>query len=223
MHNGYGFKQIHYSAEPAQVLTTDLPCRFFRNRQGAKFYGLVHEHPETEMGKAITYSIVRPEVEFLHGGYTDEKTRRERFYRNFPLVVKDKEKYPDRHLNRFLYLRDLAQGIMFEKEQMGGGGTAEHLERAQHAVDEYEKMVKDRSGYIGNRLLLDALPYYDFCVETLGKGFRADVDLGLSHEAAPDLGNKAKFNSRFHSVEFFRTFINSLLEESTKRYEAKHL
>ncbi len=113
MHNGYGFGQVHYSVGPEQVLTTDFPCRFFRNRQGIRFYGVVHEHPETQMGKAVTHSVVRPEVKFLHCGYVDEEARRKRYQRNLPLLMRDREKYPDRELNQFLYLRDILWTLLF--------------------------------------------------------------------------------------------------------------
>jgi 2-polyprenyl-3-methyl-5-hydroxy-6-metoxy-1,4-benzoquinol methylase/glycosyltransferase involved in cell wall biosynthesis len=223
MHNGYGFKQIHYSSEPPQVLSTDMPCRFFRNHRGTKFFGVVHEHPEDAIGKAVAFSIVRPEIEFLHNGYVDEETRRERFRRNYPLVLRDMDEHPDRKLNQFLMLRDLAQAIHFEREQMGGQIAEHHMAQAQKAVDMFEKMVSERGGYVGNRMLIDALPYYSACVEVLGIGFTASFKLQYQHPAAPDLGAMAEASARFHSADFHAKFITSLIQEATAKYGSKYI
>lgn len=223
MHNGFGFKQVHYACDPAQVISTDMPCRFFRNHQGVKFYGVVHEHPEHEIGKAVKFSIVRPEVEFLHNGYVDEETRRARYRRNYPLVLRDREVYPERQLNQFLIMRDWAQGIMFEQEQMGGGVAPHHIDRAEQGVALYESMVRNRSGYIGNRLLIDCLPYYSLCVQILGTGFDAQFSLKHTLDTAPDLGTQAEGSARFHSREFYLAFIGSLLEEATGKYGSKYI
>ena len=223
MHNGYGFKQVHYSADPAQVLNTDMPCRFFRNRRGVKFYGVVHEHPETEPGKGVPFSIVRPEVEFLHSGYVDEETRRSRYYRNFPLVLRDFEKYPERKINWFLMIRDLAQGIVFERQQMRGGLAQHHLDNAQKGVDLFVKMTKNRGGHIGNRMLVDCLPYYSACVETLGIGFVADFKMGITLDAAPDMSASAESAARFHNPAFFVEFITSIIQEATAKHGSKYI
>lgn len=226
MHNGYGFKQIHYSAQPAQVLTTDLPCRFFRNYQGVKFYGLVHEHPETELGKAVTFSMVRPEVEFLHAGYTDEATRRKRYRRNLPLVLKDVDKHPTRTLNRFLLLRDIAQGISFEREQMGGGVAQHHIEQARKGVEVFERLLdahEKKQGNVPCRLLVDAVQYYSLCVEVLGGGFNAAYSNKVVKSEAPDLSSDIAFSGVFHSSGFYQRFVCALIQESTSKYENRYL
>lgn len=223
MHDGYGFKQVHYSIDPAQVLSTDMPCRMFRNRKGVKFFGLVHEHPETEVGKAVPFSVVRPEVEFLHAGYVNEEVRRARYRRNYPLVLRDFEKYPERRINWFLMLRDLAQGIVFEREQMAGGIAEHHLKTAQRGVDLFTKMVRNRGGHVGNRMLIDALPYYGACVETLGTGFGVDFKLGVALDGAPDLSTNAQAQARFHDQKFYVEFLTGIIEEATAKYGSKYL
>lgn len=223
MHDGYGFKQVHYAIDPAQVLSTDMPCRMFRNRKGVRFYGLVHEHPEFEIGKAVPFSIVRPEVEFLHAGYVDEEVRRQRYRRNYPLVLRDFEKYPERKINWFLMLRDMAQGIVFEREQMRGGIAQHHLETAKRGVDLYVKMVRNRGGHVGNRMLIDALPYYGACVETLGTGFTVDFKLGVALDGAPDLSANAQAQARFHDKAFYVEFLTGIIEEATAKYGSKYL
>jgi glycosyltransferase involved in cell wall biosynthesis/2-polyprenyl-3-methyl-5-hydroxy-6-metoxy-1,4-benzoquinol methylase len=220
MHNGFGFGQVHYSVGPEQVLTTDYPCRFFRNRQGIKFYGVVHEHPETEMGKAVTHSIVRPEVKFLHCGYIDEDARRKRYQRNLPLLMRDREKYPDRELNKYLYLRDLAQGMMFEQEQMGGRVAPEHIGRAKEGIRIFEDLVATTQHI---RMISDAMPYYTHCVVTSGGGFESEITIKVANPQAPALAVNTSIKGAFHSREFFRTLANRFIEEPIKHYEDRYL
>jgi glycosyltransferase involved in cell wall biosynthesis/2-polyprenyl-3-methyl-5-hydroxy-6-metoxy-1,4-benzoquinol methylase len=219
LHEGYGCAQIHYSLDPAQVLTTDYPCRFYRNHRDIRFYGLVHEHPEKILGQAIPSSVMRPEVKFLHGGYRDEETRRLRYQRNLPLLLRDREAYPDRKLNKFLWLRDLAQGMIFEQEQMGGRVAPDHEARAQSGIDVFESLIEGSPP----RMISDAMPYYSHCVATLGKGFEAKIEVNTMCPTAPDLAAKFSLAGRFHNRKFYQRVAAHLLEESTKEYEGRYL
>lgn len=218
-HDAFGFPQVHYSADPDQVLTTDFPCRLFRNRKGIKFYGVVHEHPEIEPGKAIPRSALRHDVKFLHSGYVDEETRRARYMRNLPLLHRDLEKYPERGLNRFLWLRDIAQGLMFEHEQTRGQVIEGQRERAQEGVKLYEQII-DKDPV---RMAVDSLRYYTHCVETLGVGLEAEIDYTVGTAAAPDLGCKMHFKSRFFSRDHYTKLMRKIEEEATRHYESKYL
>lgn len=218
MHPAIGFPQMHYSVDPPGVLTTDFPCRLFRNNRGIKFYGLVHEHPEVEVGKAIPHATIRHDVKFLHCGYVDETVRRQRFHRNLPLVLKDVETYPARRLNNFLLLRDLAQGIVFEQEQVGGT-LQEHLVRAQRGIEVFEKILEHEPV----RLIVDAMRYYSACVMVLGKGFDAKVGITTIKQEAPDLKVDLSVEGRFYSREHFNRLINRIHQEATKHYESEYL
>ena len=219
LHEGYGCAQIHYSLDPAQVLTTDYPCRFYRNHRDIRFYGLVHEHPEKIIGQAIPSSVMRPEVKFLHGGYMDEETRRLRYQRNFPLLMRDREAYPARKLNSFLWLRDLAQGMIFEQEQMGGRVAPDHEARALSGIKVFESLIEGSPP----RMISDAMPYYSHCVATLGTGFEAKIEVNTLCPGAPDLAAKFSLAGRFHSRKFYQRVAAHLLEESTKEYEGRYL
>lgn len=218
-HKAFGFPQIHYSTNPPGVLTTDFPCRLFRNRAGIQFYGLVHEHPEIEPGKAIPRSAIRHDVQFLHNGYVDEETRRKRYQRNLPLLHRDLAKYPGRGLNRFLWLRDIAQGLMFEHEQTQGQVIEGQQERAREAVALWEQIVeKDPI-----RMAIDSLKYYSHCVETLGGGFQAELSYKVGTQTAPDLACNMQFNGRFASVKHYELLMNKIHQEATRHYESKYL
>lgn len=219
MHNGYGFPQVHYSADPDQVLTTDYPCRLFRHNRGARFYGVVHEHPETRLGEAITWSLVRHELKFLHSGYVDEETRRKRFERNLPLLIRDRAKYPTRQLNGFLMLRDIAQGLMFEHQQTGAM-PHRYVERAREGIRLMEEMVATAPQI---RMIVDSMQYYSQCVAVLGGGFDAEVNVKTTNPTAPDLAMALDLKARFHSKEFYFKVVDKLSHEGAKLYEDHYL
>lgn len=221
MHQGYGLPQVHYSADPDKVLTTDFPCRFFRNHRGVQFYGYVHEHPETVMGEAVKWSIVRGDVKFLHMGYVDEETRRKRFYRNFPLLQKDIEKYPtERPLNRFLKLRDIAQSIMFDSEKTGGAIFEHHIKLAKEGIAVMEELVEKPHP----KMVLDAMDYYSACVAASQlPAFDAEVSIKTVKHEAQSLNVGMVIKGKFHSREFFFKMIERFSKESTKQYEDRYL
>jgi len=218
-HNGYGFAQIHYSADPPQVLTTDYPCRMFRNHKGVQFHGFVHEHPETKMGEAVKYSIARPEVKFLHSGYVDEETRRGRFRRNLPLLMRDRAENPERTLNKFLAIRDIAQGLVFELEQTGGRPMPDHAERGREGITIMEQIAAEPQ----LKMLVDAMPYYSQCVVSSGvTGFDVDVSVKVDRPDAPGTAASMGLKGKFHSRDFFSQVINKFATESTKVYESRY-
>ncbi len=218
-HNGYGWPQIHYSVDPEQVLTTDYPCRLFRNRIGVKFYGFVHEHPELGIGNAIPWSLVRQEMKFLHHGYYDEETRQARFRRNLPLLMRDVAEYPtQRPLNKFLYLRDTAQSIQFDARARGGF-TAEHMQQAWQGI----RIMEDIAKMPQIKMIADSMQYYSLCVASLNIGFDAELTMKTKHPQAPDLAASLNFNGRFHSREFFESLVNKFTLESIKYYDDPHL
>lgn len=218
-HDGYGFPQIHYSCNPPQVLTTDYPCRLFRNKVGIKFYGAVHEHPEIAAGQAIPTGVIKHDIQFLHAGYVDEETRRKRFQRNLPLLYRDRQENPDRGLNRFLWLRDTAQSLMFEHEQTGGHIVEGQKERAAEGIKLFGEMIdKDTP-----RMLIDALPYYSHCVVTTGGGFESEVSYAGMTSAAPDLAVRLNFKGQFHSRDYLFRLTRKIQEEATKFYEDHYL
>ena len=220
MHNGYGSAQVHYSVNPDQVLTTDFPCRFFRNGIGVKFYGYVHEHPEQKLGEAIPWSIVRPEMKFLHCGYFDEETRRRRFERNLPLLMRDVAEYPtERPLNQFLHLRDLAQGVRFEIERFGQPNPG-YQDKCMLGIDIMEKII-DHDKFSA-KMVADAVQYYSMCVASLNTGFDASVTIKASHPQAPELAVNINLQGRFHTRAFYEKLVNKINQESTKLYEERY-
>jgi glycosyltransferase involved in cell wall biosynthesis/SAM-dependent methyltransferase len=175
-YNGYAIMQHHFGAEPAGLLKTDLPVRLFRNKKGIRFFGCVHEHPEIEINEGLGKVITLPDVSIMHTGYETEAVRRVRFQRNFPLMRKDREKYPDRILGKFLWLRDLSHIIRYEMEQNGGVITPNIRNNALEIIDIWRWMVDKKQ----SRLVVDSMPYYSHAVQMLGGGIQYTFASGAS-------------------------------------------
>jgi 2-polyprenyl-3-methyl-5-hydroxy-6-metoxy-1,4-benzoquinol methylase/glycosyltransferase involved in cell wall biosynthesis len=215
--DAWAMKQVHYSTMPPQVLTTDVPARLFRKDRGIRFYGVVHEHPEQTLGKAVEHTNVCDDVMFAHYGYIDERTRRKRYNRNLPLLVRDLKKHPNRLLNKFLYLRDIAQGLGFEFEQGIQPPDAER--RALKGCELFEELVETAPAV---RMIVDSMQFYSICNEILGRGFDVTIDMSSSKPGVPELSSKQNIRARFHSREVYLAVLNRLVKETTKHYDSRY-
>ena len=218
--DAFSLPQVHYSVNPQQVLTTDHPCRLFRRSSGARFYGVVHEHPEVEMGKAIPFTVMRSDVQFLHGGYVDEETRRQRYRRNLPLLQRDAQENNGRGLVRFLLLRDVAQGIAFDQEWRGHA-TPVHAEQAQRGIVLFEEMLESSESL---RMVIDAVQYYSACVTASGqRAFDADFTIKTVNPTAPDLSCSTQVSAKFCSTAHYKRLLQRISEEAIAKYDDKYL
>ncbi len=177
--NAYMTKQHHFAAEPAGVIKTDLPCRFFRNNRGIEFYGIVHEHPEVELNKGVPNVMLLEDIAITHNGYDTEETRRKRFARNWPLMLRDREKYPTRQLGRFLWVRDLVHIGRYALEKSNGNMTQEVINYAQDAV----KLWREFAASNDYRMTTDSLPYYSEAVNWLTQGQGIDFAVSMGSRA----------------------------------------
>ena len=178
-YNGYAIKQHHYAVEPPALFQTDLPVRLFRNHRGIRFFGFVHEHPEQEMNKGLGKIMVIEDAAIMHTGYSTELIRRGRFSRNWPLMQKDREKYPERLLGKFLWMRDLSHYNRYLFEQTGGRAiTPEMMQNAQVAIDMWRELIQAKH----LRMAIDGLIYYSHAVDlvTRGQGIKYCVDMAFS-------------------------------------------
>jgi 2-polyprenyl-3-methyl-5-hydroxy-6-metoxy-1,4-benzoquinol methylase/glycosyltransferase involved in cell wall biosynthesis len=217
--NAFAISQHHMSQKPAACITTDFPARLFRRDSGARFYGVVHEHPEVEMGKAIPHTQQLHDVTILHYGYTDENARRTRFSRNFPLLMKDIEKHPKRTLNKFLYLRDLSQGIVFEGESTGGV-SQRMMDSAHKVVKLFDEMIDENPML---RMTLDAVPYYSTASATLGGGFTAMIRIETKKDELPGMKAAVDIEGRFHNREIYTKLLARIAQETTVNYDAAYI
>lgn len=214
---GYMVAQHHFSIHPLGVLKTDFPVRLFRNFEGTKFFGRVHEHPEKELNKGVGLALPAANFCLSHDSYEDEEVRRRRFHRNISLLVRDREELPDRRLGKFLWIRDLAQMSTFELEQ-GSNLTTDMIERAKKGIKLWEELLNDKA----LRMCIDSLPYYSTFSKMLGEGFNysSKFDTSLAEDLNYEKG--IEITGTFHSKKHLNKLLTQLLDEKVKDYGSKY-
>jgi hypothetical protein len=219
-YDAYAIKQHHYAVEPEGVIKTDFPCRLFRRREGVRFYGLVHEHPERGLNRGFGHVLLLPDVAICHAGYDTEEVRRRRFRRNLPLMLRDRELYPERLLGKFLWIRDLAHLNRYAWEQ-GGRLTEAMRRRAEEAVRLWRELLAQGQ----SRMAVDALPYYSEAVQILsgeGIGFQFSLaaargGLGDTHGHPP-----AAISGRFLDSADIHRLTEALVRERTQIFDERY-
>lgn len=217
MHQAYCIPQMHFSINPPQVLTVDLPSRIFRRNGKLKFYGRVHEHPEIAPGEAIPTATARGELAFAHNGYITEDKRRERYFRNLPLLLRDIEDHPDRLLNKFLLIRDLAQGVGFELQSNGMRPLPDHRARCERVIALWQELLASEKPV--TRMLIDSLQYYTMAAEVIGGWFEANVAL---HVAKAPADTKLNVQAKFVHIDDFTQLLQRLSKEATANYDSRY-
>jgi len=216
---GYPLPQTHFSINPLQVLTTDYPVRLFRNNSNVRFYGVVHEHPETEFNKGMGVAFIQNTPVFSHNGYMTEAVRRGRFDRNFPLMQRDREKYPDRILGKFLWVRDVAHACQFHLEESQGQIIPEMVEVAREAIQIWEELMKTDQ----IRMIEDSMQYYSVLAQVLGSDITFGIRMGVSKlNGGVNLLTEKETNCRFLSMEHVKLYATKMVNEKVKGYETKH-
>lgn len=218
-YSGYAVALRHFTMEPAGLMRTDLPTKLFRNNIGIKFFGMVHEHPEINLNEGLGYVGRSNDIELSHFAYITEEVRRSRFVRNYGLMKRDREIFPDRLLGKWLWVRDTAQTCRWELENNGGMLT-DNMERSiRHSIDLWKEVVDS-----GNtRLIMDGLQFYSELNAMLGVGFDFGCVLDTSkmngglklYERQPILG-------RFSDTEDAKKVIDLVMHEHTKHYDSKY-
>ena len=217
-YNGYAIPQHHFSMQPVGVQKVDLPVRLFRNHQDIKFLGVVHEHPEQKLNEGVGFVTTTSEISILHDGYTDEATRRKRFSRNVGLLLRDREKNPDRILGKFLWLRDLAQMSQWELEDNGGNITEIMVKRANEGIQLWHELLD--SDHI--RVVVDSLDYYSTLSRIRGQGFEMDLRLDTSKQGNARADEVRPVHAYFNSKDDAQRLLSMIFDERTKPYEAKY-
>ena len=168
--DGYSVKQHHFTCEGQ--IPADIPVRVFRrvDKDGVariKFYGAIHEHPEREMNKGPGRVLIVGEIGVAHVGYLTENIRRDRFKRNYPLLLEDERRYPDRLLQKYMRMRDNIQLAQSELSGNGGKVTAQIRELCKKTAALYREHFLGKSCYVG----LDPNAYYSAALNIMGEGF----------------------------------------------------
>jgi glycosyltransferase involved in cell wall biosynthesis/SAM-dependent methyltransferase len=206
MFNGYGIRQHHFACDT--TFSPDTPVRLFRKNAGMRFFGMIHEHPELALNSGPGSVIVMADAHIAHVGYLIESTRQQRFVRNFPLLQKDQEVYPDRILQKHFMMRDNVLLCRFELEQNGGRVTKDIERRCREVIQLHQQYFVGKNIYMG----ADSLQYYSDALAILGEGFEVAWQFDAGRDRAdPNVG---AVRCRFATKEDF-------VAESSKRVEEK--
>jgi len=175
-YQSYSIHQHHFTVEPRGGQTQiDRPARLFRADEGFEFAGKVHEHAEVGgVNGGPGHSLLLPNVDIAHTGYTNEAVRRRRFSRNFPLLEWDRKVNPDRDLGKFLWFRDIIHRMRYALQ---GGDNAEGVRLAKEAVAFYDTYWQDMTKF-GNGLV-QGMQYASEARKVLGGTTDVKMQLGL--------------------------------------------
>lgn len=218
--DGYGIAQHHFAVQPPGLIKSDFPCRLFRNNIGIQFFGVVHEHPsKNTCNEGVGFVQILGDVSLTHHAYATEASRRERFNRNLGLMARDRDRYPDRWLGKFLWIRDLSQMTKYDMEQTRGRITLEMIKRAEEAIGLWEELLEANQ----LRMLMDGMDYYSFLVNLLGLGFEFGFTVGASKmNGGMRLAEEKPVLGKFHSIEFAKKFINKVVDMRLEGYDSKY-
>ncbi len=212
MFHGYAIRQHHFSVDAN--FSADMPVRLFRKRPHEgnvmRFWGMIHEHPELEINKGPGPIVVMADVHIAHTGYLIESTRQGRFVRNYPLLQKDRERYPDRVLQKHFIMRDNIQLCRFELNQNGGIVTDEMKRLCKENVELYREHFLGKGIYVGS----DSLQYYSEALQLLGEG----IDVAFQVNADKTQAKSEPQNYRFASSEDFLKEFNRRAEDELAPY-----
>ena len=217
MYNGYVIRQ-HHQAIDAEF-KPDVPVRLFRNRMGIRFFGCVHEHPETGLNEGVKPAVILGDVHVMHDGYVTENVRRRRFLRNLPMVLKDRKRHPNRRLGLVFLERDYIHLARYELERTHGVMTErvqKYLRRAIAVHREHFRSPDDPLyGY--------SFPLYQSALELLGEGFELGYFMAVSGEPMRDLGaqpvQRVRVADEGEAREFLDRHMGELLGEAREGEE----
>ena len=160
----------------------EIPFRLFRNGQGYRFFGAVHEHPEQALNVAIEPWTVMTGVDILHYGYLTERGRLKKCLdRNLALLNRDLELYPGRILTKILYLRDSVNLCNFDL-RADKPIRPDHARALRESLDMFEESFFEERG----RYYHLGRGYYDRGLQILGLGRPLHIAIS-GEEGAPSV------------------------------------
>ncbi len=218
---GYAMQQHHVAIDAGpNGIKKDIPVRLFRNINGMKAIGVVHEHFELGVNRGIGSVItVMSDVQIHHDGYLVESIRRGRFKRNFKLLECDRRKYPERILGQFLYeIRDMIHMARYELERNGGVLTPEVQRCCQIVMDTYR--TKFTAGQYP--LAEDALNYYSQALQILNLGIDVVADFDVKKFGA-SLGGGQSLRFRAMDGDEANTIIGHKIKAMASQVEGPYI
>lgn len=217
---GYSIKQHHFTVDPPGGFKIDMPIRLFRNHRDVRFFGFVHEHPETKINDGVGQSTILSDVNIAHDGYFTEEGRRGRFMRNINLMFKDRELYPERNLGKFLMIRDWVHLARYDAEKNGGNLTPEGIMYLEKAIASFKHEFLNSDNSQVHFYLSDGLDFYSEALSLLGRGleYKTYVDINLKDTTY----NGKDVTARFESNEDYLAWMKIVLKAKSEPFEGEY-
>lgn len=173
VYQGYAIFQNHLQLDGP--MHHDTPVRVFSRRPDIQFYGCVHEQPQMgDCNGDIVPALQIHETQIAHTGYLVEGVRRQKMaQRNFPLLIKDNQRFPDRKLGKVLILRDLVNMADYAAEEAGYEYPPVAVDYLKRAIGLFEQLLSDPA----NRYHALGRPYYEKALRALKVGIEVEVAL----------------------------------------------
>ena len=171
---GYAVKQNHLMIDcPSHF---DTPVRLFKRGADIEFYGCVHEQPQMgDCNGDILPALQVYDVQIAHVGYLHEGIRRQKANgRNLPLLLRDRQVFPDRTLGLVLLLRDCVTQAEWRRES--GRPVADVAPLWSQAVHIFETHFLDPT----HRFHALARPFYEQAVRNIRGAIEVETSLGGS-------------------------------------------
>jgi hypothetical protein len=190
--NGYGVKQHHFAVDTQ--FSPDMPVRLFRRESvhgRARWFGMIHEHPEIELNKGPGPVIVLGDVNIAHVGYLIESGRQARFWRNKPMLDADILKYPDRLLQKHFICRDNMLLAGYILSMNGGRVDSTIRDLCEQTISIYRAHFLGRPQAVN----VDSIIHYSEALQILGQGVdvRFDIAAGKDSQIAPLSGQVVRY------------------------------
>src|SRR3990167_787910 len=210
---GYSIRQHHFAVDTH--FDADLPVRMFRNNGRLRFFGMVHEHPESAINEGPGRTIVLSDVHIPHVGYLVETGRQVKFGRNLPMLEADIAKYPQRKLQKHFIMRDkmllVAQALRHNGMQL----TDDLRQQCRDVIALYREYFLGK-GHFTNT---DPIVYYSQAVALLSEGVDVAFTVAADKiDAKPNGGLKV----RFASTEDALTEITHRARAAIQPFEARY-
>lgn len=173
-YSGYVARQQHMMSDFNSF--EDRPCRVFRMDRSLKFYGDIHEQPETAKDEAVVPCLDLPLVKMVHYGYETEPIRRAKLLgRNLPMLQQEVKGKDPREMAFVFLIRDLVNVAGYEgaSEQLNEK-TATMLRKA---IALYRSRGFDKPE---NKFHHLAWPSYQLALKWLGLGLEIEWAFGAA-------------------------------------------
>ena len=220
MWGGLSIRQHHFTVDAS--FTPDMPVRCFRrfshDGRQMRFFGMIHEHPELEMNKGPGEVIILPDVHIAHVGYLSETIRRGRFGRNYPMMEKDQEVYPNRLLQKHFIMRDQMLMVMYELSTNGGRLTPVIRDRCEEVCRLYKEHFHAKAGYSN----IDGLSYYSEALKILNRGIDVSWAFGASRAGIGEQQPTGTITARFETIEEAQREITFRLSQKLDRFKGDY-